>query len=91
MFQVIQKSKTDAKVRTWKNDLYNRIWEEVYKDIDKKKRKESENSFDFSEEGLEADVDDEGKETPSPNLWWYNVAKRCIQKKYGNKFNDKKI
>ena len=36
MFQVIQKSKTEAKVRTWKNDLYKRIWEEVYKDIDKK-------------------------------------------------------
>ena len=36
MFQVIQKSKTDAKVRTWKNDLYKRIWEEVYKDINKK-------------------------------------------------------
>ena len=68
--------------------IFTKIVKE-YKDKAKKKRKENENSFDFSEEGLEADVDDEGKETPSPNLWWYNVAKRCIQKKYGNKFNDK--
>ena len=36
MFQVIQKSKTDAKVRTWISDLCKRIWEEVYKDINKK-------------------------------------------------------
>ena len=34
MFQVIQKSKTDAKTRIWKNDLYKQCWEEVYKDID---------------------------------------------------------
>lgn len=35
MFQVIQKSKTDAKTRIWKSDLYKRTWEEVYADIDK--------------------------------------------------------
>ena len=36
MFQVIQKSKTDAKTRIWKNDLYKQCWEEVYKNIDNK-------------------------------------------------------
>jgi len=51
-------------------------------------RKEQEGSLDFSDDGLKPDENDDGTVTPSKNLYWYIVAKKCIQKKYGNKFND---